>query len=162
MIHNHGYMQASASPRDHNGRRCASSKSPRSKTLAVVILIVQSLQGRVDGWGQGAMTPGLQEIWKENRERRRSLGVTKRHRDREAWPPAPPHLHTPLSHWTCNQQSKYKKWTCITSVNFKKFSAHGLGYRGRLFKSAWSLRARRSKWVDYGSEIRYGQGHVQS
>ena len=52
-------------------------------------------QGRVDGWGQGAVAPGLQEIWKENRERGGALAWLTC-TDRKAWSPVPLHLHTPL------------------------------------------------------------------
>ena len=68
-------------------------------------------------WTGGAMASGLQEIWRENRERGRDLGVAKRHRDREAWPLAPPHLHMPLSCWDFRRFLARKKTNFCRSVS---------------------------------------------
>ena len=59
---------------------------PGSKITWTNILRFSRTQGRMDGWGQGARA-----------SRTEKGGVAKRLRDREAWPPAPPPLHTPLS-----------------------------------------------------------------
>ena len=64
-------------------------------------------------WTGGAMASGLQGIWK-NRERGRSLGVAKRQRDREAWPPVPPHLHTPLPCTDHSSQIEKKEFDMVT------------------------------------------------
>ena len=63
-------------------------------------------QGLVDEWDQGAMALGLLEIWKENREGGGTWAWLK-DRDREAWPLAPSHLHTPLSG---ARPSSHRQW----------------------------------------------------